>query len=313
METGSGAASCRICGIPLQETETGAATICANCATSGAAPPSEPIGSADFGGPYSTVPPISDPDRPWWGVTSAIAMWLFSVAAIVVVPVVAASIMLILETASGNRINLADRAQFTAWVESPSVVFWSIIATAVAHLLTAAVCWAFVTRWNKRPLLETLGWSWIGPSMLWKTIFVVSVVAGMLGVFVLLGKALPPPKENVFERLLKTSFEVRLAVSALAVFTAPLVEEWIYRGILYSGLRKKIGVTPSVIIVTAMFAGVHWPQYWGNLSTIIGLTLLSLLLTGIRASTKSLMPCYFIHLLNNLVGAISIIWSQGSN
>ena len=61
-------------------------------------------------------------------------------------------------------------------------------------------------------------------------------------------------------------------VAFLAVFTAPFVEEVIYRGILYSALQRTTGTVLAVVIVTLLFAAVHVPQYWGSPSTIMLLT-----------------------------------------
>lgn len=48
-------------------------------------------------------------------------------------------------------------------------------------------------------------------------------------------------------------------VAALAVGAAPLVEEFIFRGLLYQGLRRTWGVAPSVLASAALFAAAHPP------------------------------------------------------
>jgi membrane protease YdiL (CAAX protease family) len=119
-----------------------------------------------------------------------------------------------------------------------------------------------------------------------------------------------PDGNNTFKQMLATSLEVRVAVAIVAIITAPFVEELIYRGALYSGLRKKMSATWSVVLITLLFAGVHFPQYWGAWATITGITLLSLALTIVRACTKSLAPCFLIHLIFNTLGAISILLTK---
>jgi membrane protease YdiL (CAAX protease family) len=143
------------------------------------------------------------------------------------------------------------------------------------------------------------GWSKIG--------FVTGIVA-MLFVFEEIASALlPESKGDSFEQLLRASQTVRIVITVIAVLSAPIVEEGVYRGVLYSGLRKVAGLWPSIVIVTALFAGVHFIQYWGSWATIVSITVLSFTLTVVRARTKSLLPCVAIHMLFNSVSSVFIL------
>jgi membrane protease YdiL (CAAX protease family) len=140
-----------------------------------------------------------------------------------------------------------------------------------------------------------------------KTGFVIGIVALTLIIDIILSKVLPESKGTDFEQMLNTSRAVRVLISVLAVFTAPLVEEGVYRGVIYSALRRVTGLAPSVLIVTLLFAGVHVPQYWGAWSGIASITVLSLLLTLVRAKTKSILPCIAVHTLFNLINSVFIV------
>ena len=93
----------------------------------------------------------------------------------------------------------------------------------------------------------------------------------------------------------------------LAVFTAPLVEELIYRGVLYSALHRLVGVWPAVIIVLGIFTLIHVPQYWPNFGVLAAVGLLSVSLTIIRAYSGRLLPCVVIHLVFNGIQAIVLV------
>jgi membrane protease YdiL (CAAX protease family) len=147
-------------------------------------------------------------------------------------------------------------------------------------------------------------------TLLAKVSYVVAVQVAVLAVTVMLEKVLPQKEDTAFDILLKSSQSVRTTLALLAVFTAPMVEEVVYRGVLYSGLRPRVGVNWAIAIVTLLFVGVHVPQYWGAWAGLTGLTMLSLILTTVRASTGSLLPCVAIHTLNNLIGAIQILTSS---
>jgi membrane protease YdiL (CAAX protease family) len=116
-----------------------------------------------------------------------------------------------------------------------------------------------------------------------------------------------PESEPPFIQLLKKSYHIKVAVAILATFSAPFVEEVIYRGVLYSGLRKFFGIPATIIAVTVLFAGVHVPQYWGAWASLTGLMLLSLVLTIVRARTKSILPCVVIHTVNNSVISLLLV------
>jgi membrane protease YdiL (CAAX protease family) len=108
-----------------------------------------------------------------------------------------------------------------------------------------------------------------------------------------------PEQDNEMIRLLQSSRSAVYIIAFLATFSAPLVEEVVYRGLLFSAVRRRAGGLWAVAIVTLLFAGVHYFQYWGSPGTIILITLLSLGLTLVRYKTKNLLPCIILHTLIN--------------
>ena len=48
-------------------------------------------------------------------------------------------------------------------------------------------------------------------------------------------------------------------LALLAVAAAPIFEEFIFRGLIFGGLRRLLGLTPSVLASAAIFALVHPP------------------------------------------------------
>ena len=146
-----------------------------------------------------------------------------------------------------------------------------------------------------------------------KASYVVGVLFAVLVVSIVLEEVLPNKENTVFEMLLKSSTQARIWIALLAVFTAPVVEELVYRGVLYSALLPRVGLSWAIAIVTLLFSAVHFPQYWGAWGGLAGLTVLSLALTAVRSSTRSIFPCVVIHTLNNLVAAIQILSMNGQS
>jgi membrane protease YdiL (CAAX protease family) len=116
-----------------------------------------------------------------------------------------------------------------------------------------------------------------------------------------------PEADNDLLRIVRSSRLAVFVLAALATFTAPLVEEVVYRGILYSAFQRAFGVGAAVAVVTALFALVHFPQYWPSYSTLFLLTLLSLVLTMIRVKTQNLLPCIILHTIFNGIQSAALI------
>jgi membrane protease YdiL (CAAX protease family) len=93
----------------------------------------------------------------------------------------------------------------------------------------------------------------------------------------------------------------------LATFTAPFVEEVVYRGVRYSAFQRTFGVVLAVISVTVLFAAVHVPQYYPSYVTIALLTFLSLILTLVRVRTRNLLPCVVLHFMFNAIQSFSLV------
>jgi membrane protease YdiL (CAAX protease family) len=115
--------------------------------------------------------------------------------------------------------------------------------------------------------------------------------------------------ETQLDKILNSSRMTALATAFMATATAPLVEEVVYRGVLYSALHRAIGAAGAVLIVLSLFALVHVPQYWPNFGVIFTICLLSASLTVIRAYTGKLLPCFIIHLIFNGIQSVVIVLS----
>jgi hypothetical protein len=122
-----------------------------------------------------------------------------------------------------------------------------------------------------------------------------------------LAKLLGAEKPTALEQLINSSLAARYMIAALAVFTAPFVEEFVYRGLLFSALQRTIGVKAAVVFVLALFTLIHVPQYWPNAGVIAAVGLLSIVLTVVRAKTGRLLPCVVIHLVFNLIQAVLLV------
>ena len=184
-----------------------------------------------------------------------------------------------------------------------TAVLLQVIAVIPAHLLTLGVAWAVVTNFGKRPFWQTLGWDWNRGIGFWAS---VGLAVALLVFGGLLTKYYGGEPTDI-DQIINNSTASRFVLAFLATATAPLVEEVIYRGILYPALQRAIGVAWAVVGVTVLFASVHVVQYYNNISVIIAIGFLSLALTLVRAYTGRLLPCFTIHLVFNGLQSLYIV------
>lgn len=250
-----------------------------------------------------TMSAAPHPDNPPWGVLVAIGI---VIASFILMLVLQFAFIVPYALTLGTR----DPAKIIEVLQTDkTVILLSILAIIPAHLLTLLLCWLVVTGAGKRPFWRSLGWGWsprLGPAEL--GVWLVSALA-LLGVSFVSVKIFGE-RETELERLLTSSRAARYAIAALATFTAPIVEEVVYRGVLYSALRRRLGEVASVVFVLALFAAIHVPQYKESVAAITTIVILSLVLTVVRARTGRLLPCVAIHLFFNGITSLFIVFAS---
>src|SRR5262245_25407576 len=175
-----------------------------------------------------------------------------------------------------------------------------IVRLHVAGFVAAGLV---VSKLCRRPFWRTLGWGWIPQ---FRMVHAIGLAFLMYGVAVSLNYALPG-KETDLEKLLKMGVAVRIMLAALAVATAPLIEEIVYRGVIYSSVEGLMGMGAAVTFVTLLFALVHAPQYWGSFAALVSILSLSFVLTLLRAWTGKLLPCVATHMVYNGIQAVFLL------
>lgn len=244
-----------------------------------------------------------DPNNPRWGLGGAFLVWVASILLLAVIPLfflVPYSLQRGLDPGSPEYVNnLASLA-----LTDKTAIFLQVLALLPSHLLTFALVWALVTRFGQRPFLASLGWGWSGRLRFWGSVGLgVALFLAGTGVAKLLGADQP----TQLEQIINSSPGARYLIAALAVLTAPFVEEFIYRGVLYAALQRLVGVAGAVLIVLGLFTLIHVPQYWPNFGVIAAVGMLSVSLTIIRAYTGRLLPSIVIHLVFNGITSILLL------
>ncbi len=94
-----------------------------------------------------------------------------------------------------------------------------------------------------------------------------------------------------------------IRIFLLAALWAPLVEESLFRGLLFHHLRSRHAWWISAAIVSVLFAAIH-PQGWAGLPVLIAI---ALVLAGIREWRGSIFASAAAHALNNATVTVMLV------
>jgi len=96
-----------------------------------------------------------------------------------------------------------------------------------------------------------------------------------------------------------------LGLLLLAVL-APLVEELIFRGLIYGWIAGRWGTIPAFFLSSLAFAAAHWEP-----AHVVLVLPLGLLFGWLRRRTDSLLPSLFAHIFNNGFALIAAVYLPG--
>jgi uncharacterized protein len=255
--------------------------------------------------PGTVMPGVEQPapaltfhaNNPPWGLAQALLTWFLSLVLLVCIQLIVSLAYIAYLHQQGLTPAIEALAQ------DKTFIFINVISYFPIHLLTFLLGWAVVTQMGRFDFWRTIGWSWPSKRELWSSVG----LAVLLFVTALLLAAAFGGQETDIERIVKSSRPTALALAILAVATAPLVEELVYRGVLYPALQRSIGMTGAITLVAGLFAVGHVYQYWPNFGVISAIVLLSVSLTLVRAFTGRLLPCFIIHLVFNGIQSVGIL------
>ncbi len=129
-----------------------------------------------------------------------------------------------------------------------AVTFTGILLTTLLYLrLRSRLSWHLMG--PVRPAWSHVGWG------------VLAGIGGFLGIQVTIGIILTAlgeddvPQQELLQTVDGTTTIVLLVIGA--VLLAPLVEEVIFRGVLFQALRRKLGLWPGAVISSLAFGFIH--------------------------------------------------------
>ncbi len=121
---------------------------------------------------------------------------------------------------------------------------------------------------------------------------------------------LPSP---ILDTLLAAPFLVQIGWAVLFVVLFPVVEEVLFRGVLFTGFSQSWGSGLAGVFTTVAFVSVHMPkvlEYWPALVVV---TMVGALTVLIRIRARSLVPGMTLHCAYNGVLVISAFLTQATS
>lgn len=118
----------------------------------------------------------------------------------------------------------------------------------------------------------------------------------------------PDVQEFPLERL----FNSRTACYALggfAIAIAPVVEELVFRGLLFAIIERVMGMRFAVLITAVLFAGLHIPEYWHAWNHVFMILLVGMVFSLARGLTGCLTPSIILHIGYNSLMMTGLFFS----
>lgn len=167
---------------------------------------------------------------------------------------------------------------------------------ACAFLVARGPFWskAFGLEWRR--LRTASVWFWLATGIL------LMEVAGYGTLYLSnwLGEA--SVTDSLAEELLWGQWPDLTGQLLIAVIAAPLAEEIVFRGLIYTTLRERMGVLPAAMVGSLIFALIHYYSWIG----IFHIFMAGLVFTLLYEKTGSLWPPLLLHALGNLVITLNV-------
>jgi uncharacterized protein len=153
---------------------------------------------------------------------------------------------------------------------------------------------------------DAIRWNWPGAA----AFSFLGVGFLMIG-FDILGRLLPMPKTTPFDQFFARPFDAYLT-AAFAITLGPLMEELFFRGFLYPVIARRLGIFWGIVLTALPFGLIHAMQYGYAWGAVLVIFLVGVVLTTVRAATKSVGASFLAHVgYNATLMIISIIATGG--
>ncbi len=251
--------------------------------------------------PLSVLPCTYSPtdseicQTPWWGAWSAILIlgcfYLTQAVGMLGTEFIAGIGVGFVDSSLGDREGALAK-ESVSWLVPCSF----LVGTVLAGVVTLK----FADRRAKPSLNADWFWDLMGQSYDLRNLgwFITLGLSLGLGFFALTEYGVLPPDDlpqPIFDALLAAPLLLQIGWVLMIVVLFPLMEETLFRGLLFTGLAQSWGTTIGGIMTTVLFVAVHMPkvlEYW---PALLAVSLIGTLAVWLRIHTGSLAPGIAMH------------------
>jgi len=178
---------------------------------------------------------------------------------------------------------VVERHQFDAFFAVPLQLAYYALLIGLLYVLIAVQ--------RKLPFAQSLR---LGPLPISQV--AQALAAGVLLALVIsfLSAIFPPVETPAFERLFSDQASALLVLAA-SLLMAPLIEEIIFRGYIYTVFERHWGAVPAVLLSGFLFGSIHFPQLWPGLFQMFLLCVVGVVLSFVRARTGTTLASIALH------------------
>ena len=185
---------------------------------------------------------------------------------------------------------------FMDWHEKVDVAQYGTIflltQQCVFYVLIVGFLFLLATLQHQEPFWRSLGWRKPTARQVVRCLLAGGALALAAGVAL----ALRPDRQSFPLEQLFNSRTSAVAIGVFAISVAPVVEEVVFRGLLFAIFENRVGMRFAVVTTAVLFAGLHVPEYWHAWNHLVMILVVGIVLSLVRGITGSLTPSIFLHI-----------------
>jgi membrane protease YdiL (CAAX protease family) len=191
--------------------------------------------------------------------------------------------------------------------KSPSE--WGLVAVVAQILADFSILGYLALQVRHRfdmPFWRTIGWRQLEPSKQPLGLIIATLVFGgfFMATIVAVLDSLFRTKQSLPIESLLQDHRTAILFMVTAVLVAPVIEETVFRGYIYPVAARTWGILPGILVTGTLFGLLHSVQLWGGWAQIAFLVLVGIVLTAVRAVTRTVLASYIIHASYNALPVI---------
>lgn len=194
-------------------------------------------------------------------------------------------------------LNITDPAVYAQYMEDylQAAEELAVPSTIIINILMVAVtCLIFVC--SKKKITKELSLRRFQPGAV-VPLILLGLGMNVMTTFVM--SFLPEELLNSYQQSSSVYDEVGLIVLLHTLISAPIVEEWVLRGLVYDRMRKGMPVIAAMLISSVLFGLLHGNLVWAAYAAVLGMVL-----AWVFERTRSLLASILLHFSFNLCGML---------